>query len=190
LCQLTISNSAPSDWPAGASEPGPRVKQGIDADCDETMRVIEPYTKRSVTFLTQVDSEGWRVKVYGISANSEAVPAELVDEAIAQVLPQLPQPAVSEDRYGVGFLIIHQGKQRNWFLLDWWEHEDILFHRLFSSPLDSCRTISAEKSSATACVHELQVISLESEAWVKTVLGTDTEPDFDAYLKRRSDSPR
>ena len=92
-------------------------------------------------------------------------------------------------RYGVGFLIIHQGTMRNWFLLDWWEYEDILFHRLFSSPLSSPDTITPEDdSSAVACVHELRVINFESEAWTKTVLSNDSEPDFDEYLKLRFDS--
>jgi hypothetical protein len=96
---------------------------------------------------------------------------------------------MSEDRYGVGFLIIHQGTMRNWFLLDWWEYEDILFHRLFSSPLSSPDTITPEEdSSVAACVHELRVINFESEAWIKTVLSNDSEPDFDEYLKLRFDS--
>jgi hypothetical protein len=153
------------------------------------MTTIAPYVKRSAKFIRQVEVGGWRIKVYGISANRILVPDELVKKAIDKVLPHLPQPANTEDRYGVGFLIIHQGILRNWFLLDWWEYEDILFHNLFSSPLTDTNSITPEQeSSAVACVHELRVINFESEVWTKTVLGESSEPNFDEYMNLRFDS--
>ena len=78
-------------------------------DRDKTMNTIEPYLKRPVKFLKQVNSGNWRIKVYGISAKSESLPEELFNEGVSTVLPHLPEPPMSEDRYGVGFLIIHQG---------------------------------------------------------------------------------
>jgi len=153
------------------------------------MNPIEPYNKRPVKFIKQVEFEDWRIKIYGISAASKSVPAELVTHAIDKVIPHLPQPAIAEDRYGAGFLIIHQGTLRNWFLLDWWEYEDILFHKLFSSPLTDPVSITPEqKSSAVACVHELRVINFESEAWKKSVLSKDFEPNFGEYMNHRFDN--
>ena len=153
------------------------------------MTTIEPYIKRPAKFIKQVEFGDWRIKVYGISANTISVPDELVTKAIDKVLPHLPQPANTEDRYGAGFLIIHQGTLRNWFLLDWWEYEDILFHNLFSSPLADPNSITpVQESSAVACVHELRVINFESEAWTKTVLGENSEPNFDEYMNLRFDS--
>ncbi len=153
------------------------------------MITIRPYSKRPVKFIKQAEFRGWRIKVYGISAVSKSVPDELVIKAIDKVLPQLPQPASAKDRYGVGFLIIHQGTLRNWFLLDWWEYEDILFHKLFSSPLTDPDSITIEQeSSAVACVHEFRVINFESKAWTKTVLCKDSEPNFDKYMKQKFDS--
>ena len=153
------------------------------------MNTIEPYIKRPVNFIKQVEFGDWRLKVYGISAVSNPVSDELVTKAIDKVLPHLPQPANAEDRYGAGFLIIHQGTLRNWFLLDWWEYEDILFHKLFSSPLNDSDSITLEQeSSAVACVHELRVINFESEAWTKTVLCKDSKPSFNEYMNQRFDS--
>lgn len=43
-------------------------------DRDKTMNTIEPYLKRPVKFLKQVNSGNWRIKVYGISAKSESLP--------------------------------------------------------------------------------------------------------------------
>ncbi len=79
-------------------------------------------------------------------------------------------------------MIIHRGTLRNWFLLDWWEHEDILCHKLFSSPLNDMASITAEDSAATACVHELKIINFETEVWIDTALGKDGDRDFSNYL--------
>ncbi len=78
---------------------------------------------------------------------------------------------------------------RYWFLLDWWEKEDIIHHKLFSSPLDQPSAITAEADKCLiACVHELRVITFESEAWIKTALGPDDKSDFEKYLKLRFNS--
>ena len=153
------------------------------------MHNFDPYVSRPIEFIDQVNPEGWRVKVYGISAQSLPLQKEIVSEGMKNVLPHLPQPALTEQRYGVGFLIIHHGTMRNWYLLDWWEKEDIIHHKLFSSPLDSPGSISAESDrSLIACVHELRIIAFESEAWIKTVLSQDDKPGFDSYLNLRLNS--
>ncbi len=150
------------------------------------MHNIYTYVERPIEFIEQVSSSGWQIKVYAISATSLPLPRETVSQAIKHALPQLPQPAVTEQRYGVGFLIIHQGMQRNWILLDWWEGEDIMHHKLFSSPLDDPGNITPEPDkSLIACVHELRIVTFESEAWIKTALCGDDKPGFEDYLGLR-----
>ena len=122
--------------------------------------------------------------MYGISTGSDPVTDDLVSAGIKEILSMIPQPAITDHRYGVGFVIIHRGTLRNWFSLDWWEYEDILFHKLFSSPLDKMAEVSAEESAAIACVHELKIINFESEAWTNTVLSKDTDPGFDSYMSK------
>ena len=46
------------------------------------MTTIEPYIKRPVEFIKQVEYKEWRIKVYGISANTISVSADLVAKAI------------------------------------------------------------------------------------------------------------
>jgi hypothetical protein len=146
------------------------------------MNTIEPYEPRNAEFLKEASADGWRLKVYGLATGSEAVTDELVSTGLSKILPKLPQPASTEDRYGVGFVIIHRGTLRNWFSLGWWEYEDILFHKLFSSPLDDMASVTSEESSAIACVHELKIIDFESNAWIKTALSKDGDRDFSKYL--------
>jgi len=149
------------------------------------MHSFEAYTQRPMAFIEQAESNGWSVKIYAISAQSLPLPVELVAGA-KQLLSQLPQPAVTQSRYGVGFLIIHQGAMRNWFILDWWENQDILHHLLFSSPLNKPTAITAEPDkSLVACVHELKIINFESQAWIETVLCQGAEPSFEKYTQMR-----
>ena len=146
------------------------------------MTDLEPYRAREVEFRKRATFEGWRLKVYGISSGEESVSDELVETGLIKILPNLPAPALSENRYGVGFVIIHRGQFRNWFSLDWWEYEDILFHNLYSSPLDKAGVINAEESAAIACVHELKIIAFESEAWIRTALSKTSDPGIEIYL--------
>ena len=148
------------------------------------MNKIEPYSSRTVEYLKQASFGNWRLKVYGLSTGNDPVTDDLVSTALNKLLPMLPLPAITANRYGVGFVIIHRGILRNWFSLDWWEYEDILFHKLFFSPLDDIGSVSAEESSAIACVHELRIINFESEAWINTALHKDGDPDFTGYMSR------
>jgi hypothetical protein len=152
------------------------------------MDTITPYIKRPVKFIKQVEFAGWRLKIYGISAVSKPVPNELIVSIIDKIQSHLPKTINVENCYGVGFLIIHAGVLRNWFLLDWWGYEDVLFHKLFSSPLNNSNLITLEnESSIIACVHELRVINFESNAWITTILNKDFKPNLDEYMNHRLD---
>ena len=148
------------------------------------MGAIEPYTQRTVEFLKERNFSNWKLKIYRLSTGDDPVTEDLVTTGLNEILPNLPQPATTEDRYGVGYVIIHRGSLRNWFSLCWWEYEDILFHKLFSSPLDNMASISAEESSAIACVHELKIVNFETEAWIETVLSENGDPDFKNYMSK------
>ncbi len=136
------------------------------------------FQPRKTTFVKIVTHGGWRIKLYAINEKEE------FDIAILEkVLSQLPTPALTQNRYGVGFLIIHQGVVANWFLLNWWGYEDIIHQKLFSSPVDDFAAIkNAEDKTIMACIHELVIHHFEVEAWKKWVLLAE-KPDFEAYLK-------
>lgn len=149
------------------------------------MNAIEPYERRNARFLDVVAVRNWRLKVYALATGSGAVTDEQVATALDDIVACLPQPATTADRYGVGFMIVHRGTLRHWFSLDWWEYEDILFHRLFSSPLEEMAAVTEEESAAMACVHELKIIHFETEAWIDTALDEHGDPGFSRYLAQR-----
>lgn len=136
------------------------------------------FQPRKTTFISLLPHGDWRIKVYTINEKEE------FDIAVLEkVLRELPTPALTQNRYGVGFLIIHQGVVANWFLLNWWGYEDIIHQKLLSSPVDDFGAIkSAEDKTIMACIHELAIHHFEVEAWKKWVLLRET-PDFEEYLK-------
>ena len=147
---------------------------------------FETYKKRSIKFLEQADIEGWRIKIYGITADSNNLPAKIIIEGKNAVIPNLPIPAVTEQRFGIGFLIIHRGIMANWFLLNWWENEDIIHQQVFSSPINAPGKIRpVTDKSIMACVYELEVYSFERDAWINTVLSDVNGQDFEEYLRKR-----
>ena len=153
------------------------------------IQLTAKYQTRPIRFLELANHNEWRIKVYGIRFQGDETKTcpnkKLVALAMEAVLCKLPKPAMTDHRYGVGFLIIHQGQQRNWLLLDWWFDQEILKQKLFSSPLENPGEITPAEPEVLACTWELAVHAFERQAWVDTVLNNPTGPDLAAYLDQR-----
>ena len=149
---------------------------------------VPPYRPRPIRFIELIPYQGWLIKLYGIreqdSGNQERPDPEVL-AGHTQVLPHLPQPPVTDEHYGVGFLIVHQGVAANWYLLDWWYAQDIIKHKLFSSPGDAPTEISPAPTDLMACVWELAIHGFERQAWLDTILRNPKGPDLEAYLAKR-----
>ena len=98
------------------------------------LQLTQAYTTRPVRFLELWEWRGWRIKVYGIAAQAEYPPEALVQAAKEVARQRLPQPALSEKRYGVGYLIVHEGADGDYALVDWWTDQDIVQHHLYGAP--------------------------------------------------------
>jgi prepilin-type processing-associated H-X9-DG protein len=127
--------------------------------------------------------DGWRIKVYGIAYGRPEPRPELVDAGRAVARERLPRPAVTETRYGVGFLGIHDGRGANFVFVDWWERENELHHHVyFSSPDKPAELRPPADGDPVACTWDLSVVARERDAWVRHVLASVNGPDLDAYL--------
>ncbi len=147
------------------------------------MNIQSVYQKRAIRFLELVQQDNWTLKVYGISATGEFPAAQIVSAAKALAFQRLPQPAITDNCYGAAFLIVHQGADANWILLDWWVDECILQHHVYTSPLDDPQTLRyISPTGILACVWELAVHSFERQAWIDTVLANPAGPNPDAYF--------
>lgn len=149
-------------------------------------KLIKPYKPRPIRFIELWEESGWRIKVYGIAYNRELPRRELIESAKKVARERLPQPANTPNRYGAGFLGIHDGRGANFVFVDWWADENELHHHVYISPSEQTQQLRyASPADAQACVWDLFVLSFERQAWLETVLTNPAGGDIEAYLQRR-----
>jgi hypothetical protein len=143
----------------------------------------EAYAPRPVRPMGVRAFGDWTLKVYGIAYGRDEPSPELVQAALRAADSALPAPARSDDRYGLGFLGIHDGRDSNFVFVSWWENENELQHRVFySAPERPCELRPATPQEPIACVWDLSVIAHEREAWIRHVLSRPDRADPAAYL--------
>lgn len=141
------------------------------------------YRTRPVRYLKTLEDGGWRMKLYGISADGPEPRPELLIAAKEVAFETLPEPS-GGGRYGVGFVIVHDGRDGCYVLVDWWQGEDMLYQHLYLSPKGQPRGLERHtESGLTACVWELAVISFERQAWLDSVLKNPESPNIEHYME-------
>ena len=140
---------------------------------------MQPYALRPIRFEgIQVHDGGWRLKRYRIWYGDAAFDAGRFEAGAALALAELPTPAVTATRPGVGFIVAHQGCEAAYVVLGWWDRENELPLRVFVRADGAWRPAHGPES---VCVWDLQVVGFERDTYVETVLG---DGDADAYLAR------
>ena len=139
-----------------------------------------PYQTRRAEFLELWQWQGWRIKVYGLNRPTP----ELIEATKAKARERLPLPAIAPDRYGVGYMIVHQGAEGDYGFINWWWSGDIVQHHLYGAPKGQALQYRYPEG-AGYCVWELAIIWFERQAWVETVLKPGIPTDFSEYLSRR-----
>ena len=144
---------------------------------------MHPYQPRPIAPLGLVRHGDWTLKSYSITFGSAAFAPARFAEGRRLALESLPTPAVTPDRSGVGFLIEHQGRNIDYLVLAWWDRENELPLRVFVRDDRAGEAWRPARGSESVCVWDLQVIWAEREAYVATVLATDTEKGKEEYLR-------
>jgi hypothetical protein len=144
----------------------------------------ERYEPRPVRFLELIERDGWRFKVYSIVYGPHPLDRAIYDDAIDRALRDLPRPAVTVHRPGVGFIICYQGCGWHYLVVSWWDNENELPQHIYVRPIDVTPGMQWRRAAGgeSICVWDLQVIAAEREAYVKHVLSPADGPDLDAYL--------
>lgn len=149
------------------------------------MLIKNSYAKREIKFLQFWQLEDWKFKVYAITHAQRPMPngdSPLV-KASLDIAQQRIRKVEQSEHHGAGFLIIHQGRDANFLLLDWWTDENILHQDLYTSKLSTPLSfVNITSSGLMACVWEMQVQSFERDAWISYVLNAPSLADLDAYF--------
>lgn len=150
------------------------------------MPVFDAYSPRSFSFLRLVESQGFKIKLYGIRYGGGQVDQALVDGALPVLLDRLETASQSQQHYGVGFACVHQGKTGNFAFIDWWSDENELHHHVYVSTEAAPETfVYVTPTGLIACVWDLRLLWFEREAWVACALRKGEKPDLDGYLAQR-----
>lgn len=148
------------------------------------IRLSPEYAPRSVRPLETWEHDGWTLKVYGISQNGEYPRPSAVEAGKRAASETLPTNSADDNRYGVGFLGVHDAAGGCYLFVDWWEDENELHHRPFVAPADDPFAFTPVPiGGSTACTWDLAVIAFERDAWVRDVLARGDGPAVDAYLE-------
>jgi hypothetical protein len=145
----------------------------------------ERYAARSIRFLELWECGQWRIKLYGIAYRGASPDTALIAAAKDLAASCLPSPAITERRYGVGFMGVHQGRGSNLIFIDWWANENELYHHACTSTPEAPAAFEyATPTGLAACVWDLAVIAFERQAWIDSVLAAPS-PDVTRYLDAR-----
>jgi hypothetical protein len=129
-----------------------------------------PFEPRYVTPLGLWEVDDWRMKAYGLTLTDAAPRGSLVEESQTVVADALPDPAVTDDRYGVGFVIVHEGVDGDYVLVDHWFGENMLRNQVFWRRAHEPALWPVPSDGPTVCVWELAILAHERQAWVREVL--------------------
>lgn len=149
------------------------------------MSGFRPYAARTIRPMGLRQPRDWRLKLYAILFETDRLDLPGFASGLELAEAELPEPAVTAARPGVGFLIAHQGRTAWYVVLGWWDRENELPLRVFVR--DAGGGWRPARGSESVCVWDLQVIGFERDAYVATLLagGADPAAAADTYLGHR-----
>ncbi|MEZ4629706.1 MAG: hypothetical protein R2880_03145 [Deinococcales bacterium] len=133
--------------------------------------MIEAYKPRLIRFLELWQAEGWQMKVYGITYEGKSIDEALVQAAKQTALEVLPQPARNLNRYGLGFIGIHQGRSYDFVTVAYWNYSTELKQLSLMRASSRGTTLeSVDEQELSSDVWDLYLLAFERQAWVSHML--------------------
>jgi hypothetical protein len=147
------------------------------------MRLYKP---RNTNCRDLLSINNWTVKVYTITNRKHFESSITLRAAIANLPEWLDKSkALDFETHGTAFLIVHEGTDGVWTLVNWWVDGEILqsltFHTDFRQPT---KFHPFRGEGFVACVWEMDVIVFERAMWIEHILMKAREPDFKAYFEK------
>ena len=144
---------------------------------------MRPYRSRPVYFAGVHEHRSWRLKRYAVRLHAGVPDWRAAAPAFDQALAMLPQPAVTAERAGVGFVILHEGAAADYVVLAWWDRENELPLRIFLRDHGPDSEWRPAAGSESICVWDLDIIACERAYYLATVLAEGADSSAaDAYI--------
>jgi hypothetical protein len=150
------------------------------------MSAFKEYRPRKIEFNQLATTGGWSVKVYTITHRSTFEATEPLKNAVRNLPEWLRKSSQLQlPTYGAAFLIVHEGRDGVWTLINWWIGGEMLQSITFFTDYKQPDEFKAvPKEGFMSCVWELAVTSFERAMWVECVLKKAAKPDIEGYLKK------
>jgi hypothetical protein len=149
------------------------------------MSISTAYNTRPIRFLEIYQWNDWKIKMYSISVRHTLVDAQNIETAKQLLTVWLEDSKLYPlEIYKVATLILHEGKEGCFAIINWWIDENMLqqFVYLATNEHPTEFTLYSNNGIFT-CVWEMTVLWFERNAWVEHVLKKADNPDFEGYLK-------
>lgn len=129
--------------------------------------------------------DNWNVKVYTITHQSRFESAVTLQSAITKLPGWLGKSqATGFETHGAAFLIVHEGLDGVWTLINWWMCGELLQSLTFFTSYETPTEFQPfPQEGFAACVWELEVIVFERSMWIEHMLKKADNPSFDQYLQ-------
>jgi hypothetical protein len=147
------------------------------------MQLKAAYAARRIHFVEHCPLSGWQLKIYSILYRNKVQNDALIDAAKHVAGAFLPQPAVTDSHYGVGFISVHQGQSYDFVTVAYWAYDTELRYQSYMRPSSSSYALTpVTAGELSSDVWDLALLAFERDAWVKWVLTADS-PQLKAYLQ-------
>ena len=143
------------------------------------MKPSEKYSARKINFVGIHSNNGWQLKTYNILYKDRVIDDELVGFAQEFAVKVLPQPATTTNRYGLGFVSIHQGKTYDFVAIGYWLYDTELKLTTYLRGSSTSKELQAVASDEISHdIWDIRLMSFEAESWAKHMLmNTTAEPE-------------
>ncbi len=148
------------------------------------IKISEKYEDRPFEFAGLWDDNGWKFKIYKITHKSNT-PADEMTFDIAKDFAHVCIAKFTElaPAYGLGYLILHNGMDSNFIVVNFWVGENMLrTHTMISQLSSPYNYVETTHTGMNVCVWDAQIHIFERNLWVECVLSNPEDPDIDNYL--------
>ncbi len=149
---------------------------------------MKPFVARRIQFRNLIAFRDWRIKRYTITRSKVGEAADWSEFVNGRELAaqSLPNPARTNERPGLAFVIEHRGAEADYIVLCWWDRENELPTRVFVRGHHGESAWHAATDGESFCVWDLEVIAYERNAYIGTMMAVDADSAaVDAYLAMR-----
>jgi hypothetical protein len=153
---------------------------------NDTLRLAGPHRTRPIRFVRCERIGDWRLKLYTIATHGQAARSDLIDETLRRAPAIFPEPALADQRHGIGFIIVHDANTASIALYYWWQSFNELHQRVYVGPKHDPSAMTQLAHQSAGCVWELEVVDFERRAWLADVLANPGGPDVERYLSHHT----